>query len=365
MFFLTNLLEHTRAFRSAVQQLGGTGEFDLASLSATVRVGTAEVRFQPQFLERRPDGSLTYGVQWSETTGGFIGWLPYFNKRWPEAFDKLAFKRRCQATGLPTPGWTVGGPVAAELGDCLIKRARGSSFGSGMRGPFAAADAATLSLTAGEYAEHFAPGLIGKAWYWNDRVVAIELAEPASVVGDGLATLAELVRRARVTADVTTVPDFFHYRGLSWADVPARGDLVVIDFKYASSYVRYTASSTNRMQELQHSALVAQLDQWGPVFWSWVPEPIRRGTLYTADFVISASNGLLLLELNCNPMVPPEAYGVIVSAAFSGEVQGLDTVLPAAAVGAAAPMIFVPPPQAVAASDPVPRVERALAVSEG
>jgi hypothetical protein len=360
MFFLTNLLEHARHFRAAVQQLGGHGEFDLATLCATVRVAMTEVRFQPQFIERQPDGSLTYGVQWCDGTTGFIGWLPYFNKRWPEAFDKLAFKRHCQATGLPTPGWSVGGPVTPELGDCIIKRARGSSFGSGMRGPFAAADAANLLLAAGEYAEHFAPGLIGKAWYWNDRVVAIELAEPASVVGDGVSSLAELVRKGRATADVTTIPDFFRYRGLMWGDVAARDEKVVIDFKYASGLVRYSALSANRLHDLQRSALVSQLNEWGLIFWSWVPEPIRMGSLYTADFVISESEGLLLLELNCNPMVPPEAYGVIVSAAFSGQVQGLDTVLPGAATGAAAPLIFVPPPQAVAASDPAPVVERAL-----
>jgi hypothetical protein len=264
-------------------------------------------------------------MQFQDNAEGFVGWLPYFNKRWLEAYDKLAFKKRCEQLKLPVPAWSIG-RIAPGLGDFVIKSARGSSFGQRMRGPFAAAQAASQELRDGEYADQFIAGRIGKAWFWNDRVVAIGLRDPANVSGDGLATLADLVRRVRWSADVTVVSDFFRYRSLDWAQVPTRDEKVTLDYKYGSSYEQYEYGSTNRLKELEGTPLVEQLNAWGALFLEWVPPNIREGTLYTIDFVLSDSAGIRLLEMNCNPMVPPETYEIILRAAFRFAVAGTESV---------------------------------------
>lgn len=330
---LTNLFTHLHAFTAAARKLGAEGEFRLGDLRALLRAGDRQVEFLAQYLVRRPDRTLTYAMQFGDDAEGFIGWLPYFNKRWVEAYDKLAFKQFCARHGLPVPAWSVG-RVAPELGDFVIKSARGSSFGQRMRGPFAAGEAAssiqaatpTHTLAEGEYADQFIPGRIGKAWFWNDQLVTLALREPGSVVGDGHATLAQLVRRQRRSADLTVRTDFFRYRGLDWDQVPAAGETVTVDYKYGSPFERYDDASPDRLAELRGTPLVAWLSGWAPLFWQCVPQSIREGTLYTVDFIDSDTQGIRLLEMNCNPMVPPEAYELILGAAFSGAVAGADSM---------------------------------------
>jgi hypothetical protein len=322
MFFLTSFFEHLRFFTAAARSRGAQGEFQLGSMNATVRAEGRCVQFLAQFLTHRPDGSLTYAMEFGPQAPGFVGWLPYFNKRWVEAYDKLAFRRRCSEAGLPLPRACTA-LQQADLGDFVVKAARGSSFGQGVRGPFAAGQRGAIALAPGEYAEEFIHGQVGKAWYWNDRVVAIELRHAASVTGDGINSLGALVQRGRRTADLTRPAGYLAYRGLRWDDVPARGETVQVDYKYASPYERFEYRSQNRMQELHDGPVVAQLNGWGPIFWGFVPPHIRPGTLYTVDFIAPPSGSLRLLEMNCNPMVPPEIYEVIFAAAFGapGELR--------------------------------------------
>lgn len=351
MAFLSDCFEHLRHLATAARAHEISGSFELGTMNATLRSAEREVRFQPQFLVRNPHGGLTYGIDFTPEAEGFIGWLPYFNKRWAEAYDKLAFKKRCASLGLPTPAWSAE-RIDPVLGDFVIKAARGSSFGRGVRGPFRADEAAAVNLQPGEYADQFLPGQIGKAWYWGDRVVAIELDEPARVVGDGTATLAGLVRRVRFSADVEAMTDFFRYRGLDWQQVPADGEAVVIDFKYGSSFGPIRSTSNNRLAELANGPVVAQLNAWGPLFWGFSAQGNPRPALYTVDFVVSTSAGIRLLEMNCNPMVPPEAYDVILRSAFDPALPPYELPFAPPRVVDASPTIDVPSAPAAAKVPP-------------
>jgi hypothetical protein len=352
MFYLTSFYAHLRHLTAAAQRRGLSGEVKIGSMNAVLRGGGREVEFLAQFMVRNPDGSRTYSMEYRDDALGFAGWLPYFNKRWVEAYDKLAFKQRCAALGLLTPRWSVG-QVDAGLGDFVVKNARGS-FGQAVRGPFTAAQAGSVDFQPGDFAERFVAGQVGKAWYWNDTVVMLELREPTTVTGDGLATVAQLVQRVRRQSDVTTITDWFRYRGLNWSDVPPAGQLVAVDFKYGSPFGRVEMESANRLQDPACADLLAQLRQWAPVFLSWVPEQIRTNVLFTVDFVLPPDGRARLLEMNCNPTVPPEAYDLIVGAAFDGvapaDEQGAAPRAPAAfaawSEASAPPFRQVPPPSA-------------------
>lgn len=314
MIFLNDFFEHLRFFTIAAKRRGGVGQFRLGSMDAVVEVGEKKVEFRAQYLTRREDGSVTYSMTFENESPGFVGWLPYFNKRWPEATDKLAFKERVAKAGLPTPLWSVG-EVSSELGAYLIKPKKGT-FGEGMRGPFAGESAADAKLDAGEFAERFFLGQIGKAWYWNDRVVALDLQDLPAVVGDGIASVGELVKRRSLSANVTDRSDFCRYRDFHWTDIPRRGEKVVTDFRYGSLCYPFRHSSLNRYDELKDGPIVERLNRWGPLFCSFVPEAIRNQTLYSVDFLIPGDGGIRLLEMNCNPTVPPEAYEVIFASLF-------------------------------------------------
>lgn len=357
----TLLFEHLRHFTLVVGRLEATGEFTLGTMNATVRNEHREVRFQAQYLVRKPKGNLTYSPMFTPDVEGFIGWLPYFNRRWEEGFDKLAFKRRCERLGLPVPAWSAD-RIEPALGDVVIKAARGSSFGHGVRGPYRASDAAAMSLHPGEYAEAFVPGQIGKVWYWGERVVALELSDPAHAVGDGISSLAALVRRARRSANIEAITDFFRYSGLSWDRVPAAGETVVLDFKYGSAFAAWPTGSTNRVAELDGTPLMAQLREWGPVFWGFVERGDRRPALYTVDFILAPAAGIRLLEMNCNPMVPVEAYDAILGSAFDPALPPYDGPLaPGAMIETSVPALveFKPP---VAMVTPPPATASAATV---
>jgi hypothetical protein len=60
--------------------------------------------FVAQFAYRE-NGRLHYTPQMTTKVHAFNGWLPYFNKRWEAAVDKLAFKQFCSAKGLKTPAY--------------------------------------------------------------------------------------------------------------------------------------------------------------------------------------------------------------------------------------------------------------------
>jgi hypothetical protein len=342
MLFNSSFYDHLRYFNAAVQRRGGTGEVRLGTMNALARIGSKEVEFLAQYLVRNPDGTRTYSMQYRDDALGFAGWLPHFNKRWPEAYDKLSFKRRCAALQLRTPAWSLD-TVASDLGDFVIKSSRGS-FGQAVRGPFKAAQCADFVLATGDYAERFAAGQIGKAWYWDDRVVSLELREPTSVVGDGHRNLAQLVRLVRRSSDVETVTDFQRYRALEWSQVPAEGERVVLDFKYGSPFARDERESSNRVVELANSDVLAQLNEWGAVFYDLIPLQLRPSVLYTVDFVLAESDqSIRLLEMNCNPTVPPEAYESIIASTFDGNAMDRAFVSPATSVSSWQPPTEVSP----------------------
>jgi hypothetical protein len=351
MLFNSSFYDHLRYFNAAVQRRGGTGEVRLGTMNALARIGGKEVEFLAQFLVRNADGTRTYSMQYRDDALGFAGWLPHFNKRWVEAYDKLSFKARCMALQLPTPAWSLGS-VASELGDFVIKSSRGS-FGQAVRGPFKATQHADFVLAEGDYAERFVAGQIGKAWYWNDHVVSLELREPTSVVGDGRRNLAQLVRLVRRSSDVETVTDFLRYRSLEWGMVPAEGEQVVLDFKYGSPFARDERESSNRVVELESSDVLTQLNRWGALFYDLIPQQLRPSVLYSVDFVLADSDQRIrLLEMNCNPTVPPEAYESILGATFDGDAGDQASVAPTTSVSQRRSLTELPRDAASSASAP-------------
>jgi hypothetical protein len=284
---------------------------------------------------------------------GFIGWRPYFNKRWPIATDKVVFKRFCAEQGLRTPAiWRERSP---DMRDFIVKRA-GLSFGKGIRGPFRVQDAKNPAQVASEdgYCEAFVEGQIVKASYWNDGLAALEVKRQPRIIGDGKHSLRELLalilRPGTPKDEWQTYADVAAYQGLDLDAVPSAGRAVLIDFRFATYVEPVSWENGNELRKAQDSALIRQLRELGPVFFQSIPEELRECTLYSVDAIFDSDERLWLLEMNCNPACHPDCYEPMLTSLFGPPEAKVPAV--------------VPPPQALPPYNPLPLQTRPPVAAE-
>src|SRR6267143_1579599 len=102
MTYKTNLLVHMKSINACLPRFGAEATVNVRTFQLEIRARNRYYHFIPQYAYIQ-EGKLHYSPQIREDTDAFIGWLPYFNKRWPLATDKLSFKSYCREKSLPTP----------------------------------------------------------------------------------------------------------------------------------------------------------------------------------------------------------------------------------------------------------------------
>ena len=316
---LTSFLEHVRALRAAATPLGVTATITLDDCAVDLQAGTRRRRWAPKFMARVGD-RLAYTDVLGDGVAGFAGWVPHSRRRWPEATGKPAFKRAAAERGIATPAACI--DPARIGGPFLVKHAQGS-FGLGQRGPFLAYDRSDpeQQLGEGEFYENFLPGVIAKAWCWGPDCVALELRRPASVTGDGARTLRALVEalpQADAPPDWLLVERLARYAGLDGLDaVPAAGRELPVDYRYASPLADPMQPSVNRLEAARESGLAAAFEHAAARLQDTLPtggDPAR--TLFTLDAIVDPLGEAWFLEMNCNPLVHPDAYPALLADAF-------------------------------------------------
>lgn len=313
--FKRNYLQHALAVSRWLGQHGASAGIDPATYVMDIRLGGRTVRFFPQFSASAADGLPAFFPELTDGVSGFVGWLPYFNKRWPIAQDKLEFKVFARAHGLRTPAWSgLNGPGVD--GPVLVKRQQ-SSFGRGMSGPFPSASG--ISLAAGDYIEAFITGRIVKAWYWNATPIVVEAVPMPTVTGDGASSL-----RALITANLKgggALPDgldaLARLQGLELDTVVPSGSTVLCDYRYMSPLNPMLSTDHNVWPAARGSALGAQLLAAGEACAAAIPQEVRGGGAMSAlDAIEDAEGRLWFLEANCNPQLHPACYPWMLNAIF-------------------------------------------------
>jgi hypothetical protein len=198
--------------------------------------------------------------------------------------------------------------------DYLVKHAN-SSFGMGMSGPFRTYDPRNLAAHASKehgYYEAFVSGQIVKALYWDDRLVALDVKAPPSVTGDGKRSVRELMAaivRPNVPQDEwQAYAEVAAYQGLSLDSVPARHQVVLVDFRYGTYAEPVTLHNLNELRRSLDSPLIRQMRELGPPLWQGIPEDLRDCALYSVDAILDPQDRVWLLEMNCNPGCHPDCY---------------------------------------------------------
>jgi hypothetical protein len=341
--YTTSLLVHTRAIQQCLPRFGAEAKVDLASLMIDVRGRNRYYLLYPQYV-CKDQGQRSYSRQLVDNATGFMGWLPYLEKRFPIGSDKFAFKEFCQKSGLRTPQmWR--GPVS-DLRDFVVKHEL-SSFSKGLHGPFRTYDATepaqALNPQSGYY-EAFIRGRVLKAFYWEDRLACLELKDMPSVSGDGASSLRELVRekvKGRTPEDEwKTMGEVAAFQDLT-LDTAVPKDLeVLIDYRYGSPAYKDKNDNENEVKAVLDTPLGEQLSKIGSILWRGIPDPMRPATLYTVDGILDDEGHVWLLEMNCNPICHPDIYPYMFETLFG----------PAKPFEQPAPRAPAPGPFALAAS---------------
>jgi hypothetical protein len=343
--FTTALLFHYVTMDRALRKYGLEAHITMADQVLHVRGRNRYYAFYPLFMSFER-GRLMFSAEIVPSTSGFVGWRPYFNKRWPIGSDKLAFKAFCAREGLPTPAlWRAPSPAMRNF----VVKHTGLSFGLGLRGPFKAYESANPAMQAEPekgYYEAYVNGRNAKAWYWNDRLVCVELKSLPAVTGDGTRTLRQLIAaivRATTPDDQWTLyQEMAVYQGRDLEAVPAKGQTVVVDFRFGSFADGITHGNQNKLLEMEDTPLVQQLRRFGPVLWRGIPEDLREAALYSVDAVLDDQDRIWLLEMNCNPGGHPDVYEPMLETLFGSPAAKTAAPIPAASALPTHPPFYAP-----------------------
>lgn len=310
-----NFLSHLRSVQACLPPLKIRANMDFARNSIELLARGRYVVMHPQYAVL--DGvKLAYTASLSPVATHFIGWRNYINKRWRLSTDKSMFKRYCSGHNLKVPGVVA---LAQDATDGVILKNAQSSFGHGIEGPFRPAFE-FRPLQQGEYFETFIRGDIAKVWYWDDKVVAMEVKPMVTVKGNGRATLRDLVTEIKSSFlpvhwdDVAQVAAFDGVTSLD--DVIADQREVLVDFRYLSALHPSRLDNLNVKARYDGTKVMSQLGAAGGVFWKGIPLNMRKHTLYTIDAIIDANQDLWFLEMNSNPIVHPDAYPFMLEGLF-------------------------------------------------
>jgi hypothetical protein len=311
----TKLLNHFKALQPALRDVGAAAYLGALDFRLVLRFGNTEVPMYPQFIAFR-NGVKQYTPEFGPDVRTFIGWLPYFNKRWDASTEKLKFKELAVQRGLLTPEYSA--DPAWRASDVLVKKSR-SSFGLSIKGPFRHSADHQLDTEAGEYYEKFVRGRIAKVWYWNGLAVCLETEDHAALTGNGTHSIRELAMRRLAQKGrknrkrlVERCMEYLAYQGLDPDSVPEAGKVVFVDYRYGSVLAQVNSVQDIHLEETPVAGIEAQLKQIGDVLSEAVPAEMRRNCLFTVDAVLDQDNRLWLLEMNSNPFVHPFVYPAII-----------------------------------------------------
>ncbi len=331
--YKAELLHHFIGLQNAVDAAKTEAILSLGNFYVYVRQGSQNAVLYPQFLSDA-DGIRHYTRTFSPTVQRFIGWLPYFNKQWDLAKDKLVFKAYASRNGLKPPAHSLS--ADSNLSEFIVKR-KTSSFSQQIKGPFRRGDTFAFSPDDGEYLEEFIAGEILKIWYWDGEPVCMERDTMRTVFGDGHNSIRKLVERRLIELkrtnigqpnnrdalrfDFAPIEQYLAFDAKHLDEILPAGVEQVVDFRYSTTLM---LPSFRKIVDLQNSStinLIGQLRTIGDVTWKGIPEAIRKNTVYTVDAVLDFHGDIRVLEMNSNPFVHPLIYRHLLPTLFSVPVE--------------------------------------------
>lgn len=327
MSFIATTLNHFRAVNSWIEANGAEARVDVRNFQMEVKGRNRYFRLQPRFLASL-GGRLAHVDMLTPEVTGMIGWLPYRTPlRWELGGDKLTFKKFLSGKGFRTPAhWESPAEAAADF---ILKRPKGS-FGYELFGPYKAGSKLPANLlaqtTAGDlFAETFVAGRNLKVWFWGADPFCAHLHEYPVVHGDGASSVRALAENRLQTggltlddsADTAVVRQALAYQGVGLDDVPARERQVWLDYRYGRRFLPPggTVGNDNDWPQMAPSAKAA-CELLGKTLGDELMQMFTAPVLYAVDGVLDADGAIWWLEMNSNPILPPDGYPLILNTLF-------------------------------------------------
>jgi hypothetical protein len=336
--YLAVTLNHFRPIQAWARAVGADARLDMQTFELELKARNRYYVLRPRFLVKNGD-RFGHSPELTADVAGFIGWLPYAPLRWPLSNDKLQFKTLLRGAGEPTPD-SVEFPASLPH-DFVLKRSIGS-FGNELAGPFRAgtpaADLAQRLPASGNpaatlYAERFVAGTNVKVWFWGATPFYAHRDGYPAVVGDATASMRELVDArlrsigvgrpdepavdALPAGDRRALESMLAYQQLGWDDVPESGRRVWLDYRYGRRYE--VEASSRQSDDALHSfdePVQSRIAAIGALLSAALKPQFNVPVLYSVDGVLAPDGTLWWLEMNSNPILPPEGYPLIMDSLF-------------------------------------------------
>ncbi len=320
-FYKGDLLNHFKKIQFALANIGGAGRMDARTFALEVGVGQKARILYPQFITS-DNGVRRYTSTFGPATKRFLGWCPYQSRCWEMASEKLTFKAFAMRNEIRTPSYSTN---PGETIACVVVKNNISSPASTIKGPLRSSLEYRLNNAAGEYYERFVPGMITKIWYWTRLPVCLEFEKMPSVIGDDVATVGRLVeRRGRGTRQklkIDSLIPFLRYQGITPDSVLAKGQELLVDFRYGSPLLDRDLMRNVDLIEDTIPALARQISDIGDKLWRGIPQEVRSDAVFTVDAVIDAEERVWALEMNSSPFMHPYVYPVMLNGLFASEKE--------------------------------------------
>ena len=329
--YLPITLNHFRALKAWTDSCNAQVTLDIKTFALEVKFRNRYYTLQPRFVTEDGDsGRMSYATELADNARGFIGWLPYDILQWDLSQNKLLFKAFLKKSGLKCPSlWHAG---ASPNEDFLLKGAAGS-FGYQIAGPYRPGDQLpeykepNQTGTPPNFFEQFVPGTNLKVWFWGTKAIFAHVHPYPTIVGTGELDAHALVasRLAAVGTSYTGRGDqaaiglSLKFQGVQLSDVLATGRETWIDFRYGRRYQTAVAThqSDNDLTRVNKEVRL-QIDEMGEKLGDAAARRFKAPVLYSVDCVVDAAGDVWWLEVNSNPMLPPDGYPFIFKSLFGG-----------------------------------------------
>lgn len=328
MSYLAITLNHFRAVKAWADDCNADVNLNLRTFNLDVKCRNRYYTLRPRFLTVNR-GRMAYAIELVRDVKGFIGWLPYEVLQWNLSQDKLLFKDFLKEAGLRFPApWLSLDDVS---GDFLVKGSVGS-FGYQISGPYRRGEEApwcrgkeTSGKDGTEFAEQFVSGTNLKVWFWGAKAFYAHVHPYPTIVGDGKSTAQGLVeaRLARSgdsfsgTADQENLTASLAFQAVRLSDVLDQGREVWIDFRYGRRYIPMSPSGeTDNDLPGVNQQIRQQIDFMGAKMAEESMRRFKAPVLYAVDGVVDVDGTVWWLEVNSNPILPPEGYSLVFTSLF-------------------------------------------------
>lgn len=315
MSYINSTYNHLRALQHWAAVSGAALSLDVTTMHLEVKHRNRYYELVPQFIALL-NGRFAHLPTLSHEAIAFAGWRPYRPWRFDLSTEKLLFKQHLQSAGLRTPSFWADARSASS--DFVLKRSRGS-FGYEIAGPYRAGQPVKSESDASGsnqgtlFAEQFVKGRILKIWFWDSRPFFAHAHDYLLIAGDGrtgAAALAMIKRGIHGTdADRAVTTACLLYQGISADSVLMEGQEAWIDYRYGRSYAggASPSASDNQLDALGESVRL-QCSEVGALIAGELRRSLPAPVAYAIDGMLDDEGRIWWLEMNSNPVLPPEAY---------------------------------------------------------